>query len=307
MHVRSLLVGVGVVVLCCGTAFANIEIAQEHSFDASPGKTVVIDASFHEVEVTARPGNSIQVSVWIDIAGDGSRAKETANRLQPVFKDDGRTITVRSVAKSGWSWRSPRAKGKISIAMPPDHDLIIDLSSGSAAITGDLGDAMVRFDGSSGSLTVDGAMRELRTDTSSGSIRAKFTRPVEQFSADASSGSVKMTGGARHAAVDTSSGSITLTKLSGDADLAASSGSIKAQWIAIPNGAKVRAGASSGSVTLEFPAGTELSGEVEVGSGGIHTDFPGSRSKHNLRLSGGADAVDVRVDTSSGSVTLLAN
>jgi len=167
------------------------------------------------------------------------------------------------------------AKGLVTVRMPPGMNLIVDSSSGSAQISGDFGDAVVRFDASSGSLTVDGAMRELHSDTSSGSVKAAVNRPLDVFTADASSGSARLSGGAYKATVDTSSGSANLTGLLGNASFDSSSGSITAQWDAIPAGAKVRAGASSGGVTLRFPAGTVFAGSVDVSSGGINSDFPG--------------------------------
>ena len=46
------------------------------------------------------------------------------------------------------------------------------------------------------------------------------------------------------------------------ASMDASSGSISARWDAIPPGATIRAGASSGSVTITLPAGTEVTGSA---------------------------------------------
>ena len=199
------------------------------------------------------------------------------------------------------------AKGVVTVQMPPGMNLVVDSSSGSAEISGDFGDAVVRFDASSGSLRVDGAMRELHSDTSSGSVRATVSQPADVFTADASSGSVRFSGGAHKAKVDTSSGSINVSGLLGDAHFDASSGSITAQWDAVPSDAVVRAGASSGSVTLRFPPGTALTGSVDVSSGGIRSDFPGAKTKDHLTLNGGPGAVDVKIDTSSGSVKLLAD
>ena len=199
-------------------------------------------------------------------------------------------------------------KGKVTVEMPPGINLTIDSSSGSGKITGDLGEAAVRFDASSGSLTVDGAMGELHSDTSSGSVRATTSRPLDAFTADASSGSVHLSGGARIANADTSSGSITASGLLGEGKFDSSSGSIKAQWDAIGPGTSVRASASSGSVTLTFPADTSVSGSLEVSSGGLHSDFPALvRGKDKLELDGGPDAIDVAVNTSSGSIKLLKN
>ncbi len=308
MRARPVLTVFAVISLFAAGAGAGIEIHQEHSFDARPGATVVVDVSFHSVKVTARPGDTVEVSVDIEVKGSGSSSKNALNELQPRFLEEGNKLIIRSTRKKGFRWKSVSAKGRVTVKMPPGMDLVVDASSGSAVISGDFGDAVIRFDASSGSLTVDGAMRELHSDTSSGSVRAVVTRPLEVFTADASSGSARLSGGAHEVKTDTSSGSANLAGLLGNASFDSSSGSITAQWDTIPAGAKVRADASSGSVTLRFPADTVLTGSVDVSSGGIHSDFPGFvREKNNLQFNGGPEAVDLEVDTSSGSVKLLAN
>ncbi len=307
MHARTALAATLLCLSLAGSAAADIEIHQKHRFDARPGGTVVVDVSFHNVEVTAVPGDSVDVAVDVTVKGDSDSAKNVANELQPQFLVEGDKLIIRSSVKKGWSWKSISAKGMVTISMPPGMNLSIDASSGSARISGDFAGAVVDFDASSGSLTVDGAMRKLNADISSGSVRAAVMRPLESFSADASSGSVHLTGGAHEAHVDTSSGSINVAGLLGDGFFDSSSGSITGQWDAIPAGAKVRAGASSGSVTLGFPAGTQLEGSVDVSSGGIRSDFPGTMSKNHMKLTGGPGAVSIEVDTSSGSVKLLAN
>jgi DUF4097 and DUF4098 domain-containing protein YvlB len=295
MRVRTIVAAFAVCLLVAGSAAAEIEIHQKHRFDARPGATVVVEVSFHNVEVYAQPGDAVDVTVDITVKGSGSSAKNVA-------------LIIRSTRKKGWNWKSASAKGKVTVQMPPGMNLTIDSSSGSAEIVGDLGDAVVRFNASSGSLTVDGAMRELHSNTSSGSMRASVTAPVESFTASASSGSVRFSGGARHAKASTSSGSINVSGLHGLGSFSASSGSIRAQWNAIAPQTKVRANASSGSVTLWFPQDTRVSGSVHVSSGGLHSDFPALiRGKKKLEFDGGPDAIDVDVSTSSGSVKLLAN
>jgi DUF4097 and DUF4098 domain-containing protein YvlB len=307
MHARTVFAASLLCLAVAATAAADIEIHQNHRFDARPGATVVVDVSFHSVDVTAVPGDSVDVKVDVVVKGDGSSAKNAANELQPKFLVEGDKLIIRSTLKKGWSWKSVSAKGMITIAMPPGVNLSVDASSGGTRLSGDFGDAVVEFDASSGSLTLDGAARELHADISSGSVRAVVMRPLESFSADASSGSVHLTGGAHEAHVDTSSGSIELTGLLGDGFFDSSSGSINAQWKSIPPGAKVRAGASSGNVTLGFPSGTQLEGSVDVSSGGIHSDFPGTTSKNHMKLTGGPGAVGIAVETSSGSVKLVSN
>ena len=308
MRVRVPLIVTAVVFLAIATAHAGIELHQEHIFSARPDATVVVDVSFHRVEVTATPGNTVDVVVDIEVKGDGKSSQKYLEALKPKFLEEGDKLIIRSTRKNGFNWKSVSAKGLVTVRMPPGMNLTVDSSSGSTQISGDFGDTVIRFDASSGSLTVDGAMRELHSDTSSGSVKATVNRPLDVFTADASSGSARLSGGAHRAKIDTSSGSMNLSGLLGNASFDSSSGGITAQWDAIPAGAKVRAGASSGSVTLRFPASTVFAGSVDVSSGGINSDFPGFvREKDNLQFDGGAEAVDLEVDTSSGSVKLLSN
>jgi len=307
MHVRTGFVATLFCLSIAGSAAADIEIHQKHRFDARPGATVVVDVSFHNVEVTAVPGDSVDVTVDVTVKGDGSSAKNAANDLQPQFLVEGDKLIIRSSKRKGWSWKSISAKGTVTVSMPPGMNLSVDSSSGGTRISGDFGDAVVDFDASSGSLTVDGAVREINADISSGSVRVAVMRPLDKFSADASSGSVRLTGGAREVHVDTSSGGINVEGLLGNGFFDTSSGSITARWTAIPAGASVRAEASSGGVNLTFPAGTQLEGSVDVSSGGIRSDFPGVTSKKHLALDGGPGAVKLSVETSSGGVKLLAN
>lgn len=302
---RSLIL-IAALILTAAVAQAQIELHQEHTFDARPGQTVSIDVSFHRVEVKIQPGAEVHAVVDISANGSSGKAERAIEELTPVFQEKGDTIIIRSVRKGGWNWWSGKIKGEVTVTMPPDLNLTVDSSSGSVTIEGDLGDADVDCDASSGSVTVRGAMQNLNVDTSSGSIKAEVNRPLESFNADASSGSVRLRGGAHSASVDTSSGSITLAGLRGDADLSASSGSISAQWDSIPPGASIDAGASSGSVTLELPPGTEIAGTAKTSSGSIiRSDFPGTFEKRSATFNGGPGAVDVRISTSSGSVNVI--
>jgi len=141
MRVHTTVAALAVCLLAAGSVAAEIEIHQKHRFDARPGATVVVDVSFHSVEVTARPGNAVDVTVDITVKGSGSSAKNVANDLSPAFEEEGDRLIIRSTRKKGWSWKSASAKGKVTVQMPPDMNLVIDSSSGSAEITGDFGGA----------------------------------------------------------------------------------------------------------------------------------------------------------------------
>jgi hypothetical protein len=301
---RSLIL-IAALISTAAMAQAQVELHQEHTFDVRPGQTVAIDVSFHRVEIDIRPGATVHAVVDISAGGSSGKAERAIEELRPVFQEKGDTVVIRSTRKGGWNWSDGKLKASVTVTMPPDLNLSVDSSSGSIFIDGDLGNGRADCDASSGSVTIKGAMRSLNVDTSSGSIKAELTRPLENFTADASSGSVRLSGGAHTTSVETSSGSITLAGLLGDAELGASSGSISAQWDAIPPGASIRAEASSGSVTLELPPGTEISGSASTSSGGIRSDFPGTFGKHSATFRGGVGAVEVRISASSGSVRVV--
>ncbi len=306
MHKTRPLILIAALFLTATVAQAQIELHQEHTFDARPGQTVSIDVSFHRVEVNVQPGATVHAVVDISASGSSGKAERAIEELTPVFQEKGNTLVIRSTRKGGWNWFGGKIKGRVTVTMPPDLNLSVDSSSGSITIDGDLGDAAVDCDASSGSITIEGSMKTLNIDTSSGSIKARVDRPLERFNADASSGSIRLSGGAYSASVDTSSGGIDLAGLRGNADMSASSGSITAQWDSIPPDATVKASASSGSVTLELPPGTEIAGTAKTSSGSIiRSDFPGTFEKRSATFNGGPGAVDVRISTSSGSVNVI--
>lgn len=289
------------------TLFAATEQSTtERSFPTRD--TVTVDASFHEIQLTARPGTTIDVTVFLEFTASESKVAKLLTEYQPRFEDSGDRLLIRSTSESsGWGWGSGKKTGKITLAVPPGVDVILDTSSGSISIDGDFGDATIAVDNSSGSVSGKAALSALSIDNSSGSTRFQALRPLDSFAVDCSSGSVRLEGGARRASVDASSGSVHLFDLLGAADVDTSSGSVEMTWAAIPAGTKVEVGASSGSVRLTFPPGTELTGSVQTSSGGIQTDFPGTMNERhtNLELDNGSNAVSLSVSTSSGGVRLI--
>jgi DUF4097 and DUF4098 domain-containing protein YvlB len=281
-------------------------IYREHVFEVRSGMSVTVDVSSLAVEVTARPGSTVEVTVDIEISGSTKKVRRAVNALEPVFREETDGVVIRSRKKGFSGFGSANVRGRVTVVMPPDLDLMIDSSSGSSEVTGDFGTGNIVCDASSGSFRVTGAARSVVADLSSGSVVVDLTRPAESVRADTSSGSVTLKGGAALFQADTSSGSISADGLEGDATMDASSGSITASWTAIPSSASIRADASSGSVRLTLPAAASLNGTVNTSSGGIHSDFSGRLSDDGDRMEfdGGPNAVQINIDTSSGSVHL---
>ncbi len=280
----------------------------ERSFPAAD--RVTVDASFHRVEISARPGTTIDVTVDLEFSGSESKVAKLIAEYEPRFKVSGDRLVISSTGKdSSWGWGSAKKKGTIRLEVPPGVDLVVDSSSGSVSLEGDFGDATATVDNSSGSVKGEAAVAALSIDNSSGSTHFRALRPLESFSVDCSSGSVRLEGGAKKASVDASSGSVHLFDLLGPADIDTSSGSVELTWAAIEPATTVEVGTSSGSVRLTLPSGTELRGTVQTSSGGIRSDFEGKSNerRNHLEFDGGPNAVRIDVNTSSGGVRLTAD
>lgn len=279
----------------------------ERSFPAKAGGQVMVDASFHKVEVTARPGSTVDIVVDLEISASAKKAKQLLADYQPRFETNGDDIEIKSTrAKAGWNWGTNRTKGLITVAMPPGMDLVVDNSSGSVHLKGDFGDAKATIDNSSGSVIGETALAVLSIDNSSGRTEIDVFRPLEEFRVDCSSGSVYLEGGAKLVEVDTSSGSVHLAGLLGNATVGTSSGSVELAWTTIVPNSDVRIDTSSGGVELKFPEGISLEGEIDTSSGGIRSDFPCLKNdRDHCELTGGPGAVRLAVDTSSGGVRLI--
>ncbi|MCD4751060.1 MAG: hypothetical protein K8R59_16940, partial [Thermoanaerobaculales bacterium] len=103
----------------------------ERSFPAITGGQVMVDASFHKVEVTARPGTTVDVVVDLEFSASARKAKRLLAKYAPRFETKGDDIVIRSTHEEAiWNWGTNKTKGTITVSMPPDMDLVIDNSSG---------------------------------------------------------------------------------------------------------------------------------------------------------------------------------
>ncbi|HPR64710.1 MAG TPA: DUF4097 family beta strand repeat-containing protein [Thermoanaerobaculia bacterium] len=280
----------------------------EKTLKAIPDGTVVVDVSFHNVDVTVRPGESVSAVVDLEISGDKEKAEAMLKEYEPTFEVKDNKIVIKSQkrSKGSFSWKKIKARGHVVLDMPPSMSLSVDSSSGNFTFNGDLKNHDLDIDLSSGNISLDGAMKSLDIDASSGNVNARFSHAVDKVSIDLSSGSVTLDGPVANLSVDASSGNIDADGLTGSARIDTSSGTIEASWTSITPGSRITADASSGNVTLTLPAGTQLSGSIDVGSGNIESDFPFKlfKDRGHAEFSGGPGSIPIEVDTSSGSVTI---
>ena len=81
---RSLIL-ITALILTATVAQAQIELHQEHTFDARPGQTVSIDVSFHRVEIKIQPGAEVHAVVDLSASGSSGKAERAIEELTPVF------------------------------------------------------------------------------------------------------------------------------------------------------------------------------------------------------------------------------
>ena len=91
--------------LTATVAQGQIELHQEHTFDARPGQTVVIDVSFHRVEVNVQPGATVHAVVDISASGSSGKAERAIEELILLcLKKWHRALR----AVNGVTWPQPR-------------------------------------------------------------------------------------------------------------------------------------------------------------------------------------------------------
>ncbi len=179
MRYRSALFAFLVTIASFTAAAATKTLDRSHVFPAPKGHTVKIDVSFHAVEVTVKPGDTVEVAVHLEATGTDPKADKALAALDPVFREEGDTILIRSTKKGFGGLGSAKVKGIVTVAMPPDLDLVVDGSSGSFKAQGDFGSGDVSCDASSGSFRMSGAAKKVSADSSSGSVVIELTRPAE--------------------------------------------------------------------------------------------------------------------------------
>lgn len=294
---------------CVVAAYAEpATIHEEKVFQAKPGGTFKVDASFHDVTVTLAQGT--QVKVVVDVKADTwpSDAKEAIKEYAPVFKEEGDLILVRCrPAHGSLRFGYSRMNGSVDVTMPPGMKLVLDTGSGDIRVEGDTGPSDVTCESGSGDVSVSGTVRDLTIETGSGDVVVKASGEVGKTSIETGSGGVRFEGATAKIRVETGSGDVELSGLTGDARFDTGSGDVEAEWARVPRGGVIKADTGSGEVVLRLAADAVLGGILDTSSGTVRCDWPGTSDERGRRmaLAGGAGAVTLDVDTGSGDITVV--
>jgi hypothetical protein len=238
----------------------NLQVLQEKTFQINEGKTLKLDASSGNIEISAWDKNE----VYVKISGN-SRAKE---KTEFKFQNDENKVEVTAKSKNSFFGSNSGIKLKFEIKVPKNFNPEAYTSGGNMKLEGVNGNSNLKTSG--GNIYVRNSSGDIRTNTSGGDIR------IENLS-----GNIKLS---------TSGGNISASNFSGDFNAHTSGGNIKLAG----NDSKIYAETSGGNIKLDYKGqnkGIELytsGGDIDIS---VPTDF---NAAANLSSSGGHISCDFR-------------
>ncbi len=296
--------------LTAAAAWAAPAKSHEEKTLPAPSAGVAVEASFHDVEVSVKPGDTVRITVDMEIsASSEAKAEELLQEYAPTYEEKSGTLTIRSRRSqtAAGNWGFLKMKGRISLEIPPGLALTAKTASGDISLSGDLGKGTLVAEVASGDVRVEGAASSIRVEAASGDFTGKLTAPAALASFDMASGDITLDGPVAELKADTASGSVSVTGLTGPAALEAASGDLSASWIAAEPDMEVTARTASGGIRLRFPEGTAVAGKAGSVSGTVTSDFPGVPGKRGnaFEFQGGPGAIRVEASTASGDIKIL--
>ncbi|CAH2214209.1 DUF4097 family beta strand repeat-containing protein [Tepidibacter aestuarii] len=182
---------------------------------------------------------------------------------------------------------------KLDVSVPKNYkeNIDIDSSSGNIKIQNELTLNNLFIDVSSANVSLkDLNIKNLKYDSSSGSLIGESIVTDSTF-------------------IDVSSGSVELNNFTGDLKGDSSSGTIEVDYNIFDN--NIELDTSSGNVNIGLPDDSKFYLDAECSSGNIECDFPivvrGKHEDNTLRGTVGNDKNKIKIDTSSGNITILKN
>lgn len=279
------------------------------SFRILPGGSVVVEAAFHDVEVTLTSDSNIEVEINMQVtASSEQNVERLMNEYKPVFTEEENLLRIRSLSgdQFNFSWRQSLS-GKIKISVPTNTDLQIKTASGDCVFRGDFSESFITSSTASGDISFQGEAERFTAHTASGRIEAEFEAPTALVEARSASGDIRISGPAKKTELHSASGNIDINGLIGEINVSNVSGDLNAYWESISDKINIMAETVSGDLRFRFPEDITVSGEMKSTSGRINSDFPGrfsGRSNSLFILDGGVDALWLSASTVSGSIDL---
>ena len=278
--------------LATSVAWASQRI--DETRDADPDARIDVEIISGSIKVVGWDRPQVQVTGTI---GDDVEALEV--------EGSGHSISIDLDVPDSWGRRHRDIDAHLEISLPAGARLSVETVSADVEVTEVSG--AVEVGSVSGTVKLAGSPSRADIETVSGDIRVDGNQTA--IAAESVSGDVELTGVAETVEAASVSGNIdvsatqieraTFESVSGDLEF---SGGLTA-------GARLRAEAHSGNVTLLLPADTSAIWEVETFSGSITNEFgpgPKKTGQHGpgnwLKFTTGSGDARITVDSFSGKV-----
>jgi hypothetical protein len=235
------------------------------------------------------PGATVQVQPGVP----GRTADRRAAAGTTVTFDRDR-LTVRVPKRAGWrpAWGRGRGRVRVEIGLPTDSRVAFDSGSAGLDVHGRI--SALKVDTGSGEILAEHVGGDVSVGSSSGAVRLGLVDGDVTLSTGSGDLRVEhVTGSVRG---NSSSGDTDLGTTEGDVDISAGSGSLH---IGTARGGTVRAGTSSGRVTVGVQEGVGVRPELRTSSGTCSgelvngTPAPSGGRELTLRISTASGDIDV--------------
>ena len=238
----------------------NLQVLQEKTFQINQGKTLKVDASSGNIEISSWDKNE----VYVKISGN-NRAKE---KVEFTFQNDENRVDVIAKSKSSFFGFSSGIRMRFEIKVPRNFNPETHTSGGNIKLDGLTGNPILKTSG--GNIFVKNTTGNIRTNTSGGEIR------VENVSCSVN--------------LSTSGGNITANNFNGNFDAHTSGGNIKLTG----NDSKIYAERSGGNIKLNY-TGENKGIELSTSGGDIEINLPADfNAAAKLSSSGGRISCDFK-------------
>jgi hypothetical protein len=238
----------------------NLQVLQEKTFQINQGKTLKLDASSGNIEISTWDKNE----VYVKISGN-NRAKE---KTKFTYNSDENKVEVTAKIKSSFFGWINGIKLRFEIKVPKNFNPETYTSGGNIKLDGLNGNPTLKTSG--GNIFVRNSSGNIRTNTSGGEIR------IENVS-----GNFKLS---------TSGGNIEANNFNGNFDAHTSGGNIKLAG----NDSKIYAETSGGDINLDYK-GENKGIELSTSGGDIKINLPSEfNAAAKLSTSGGRISCDFK-------------
>lgn len=265
-------------------------------------RTVALDADGN-VRINNIAG-SVAVTGWdrkeVEISGTLGRNVE-----ELAVDGDGRQVHIEVELP-----RRSRGDSDAHLEIKVPRGASVSIETVSADITGLDLDGRFEAESVSGSIDLEGNVRQAEVETVSGRIQVEAA--TEELSAESVSGNIELTGLRGSVEAETVSGSLILREASAIRHLELETVSGRIDFLGdFAPGAEIEISSHSGPILLELPSSLSARFKIETFSGGIDNEF-GPQAERVDRYSpekvlkftaGGGDA-EVSIETFSGRVEL---